>query len=172
MSSSNEGSSWKERQEIPDEQVRAAADQFDTARKLLDAMPPGSGVLLPLLNCAAVALELYLKSLCAVMIDTPLADGEGLYTITAKAKAKGHGLTDQLKHIPNHVRESLDRAYAAASPGRVLSADLEEYEHIFEASRYAFEKDMEIDKYPLHRLMRLLWLVSFKQSTQITLSST
>jgi len=44
---------WRKRQEIPDAQVRDAADQFEAARKVLDAQPPGSGILLPLMNTAA-----------------------------------------------------------------------------------------------------------------------
>ena len=55
---------WRKRQEIPNAQVRDAAEQYEAARKLL-TQPPGSGILLPLMNVAAVAIELYLKSLSA-----------------------------------------------------------------------------------------------------------
>jgi hypothetical protein len=46
-------------------QIRDAADQFETARQLLDAQPPFAGLLCPLMNTAAVAIELYLKCLLA-----------------------------------------------------------------------------------------------------------
>ena len=45
----------------PDSQIRAAADQYEAARQRLDMAPPGAGVVLPLINTAAVAVELYLK---------------------------------------------------------------------------------------------------------------
>jgi hypothetical protein len=56
---------WTKRQEIPDPQVRDAADQFEPARELLWAQGPGSGLLCPLMNNASIAIELYLKCLSA-----------------------------------------------------------------------------------------------------------
>src|SRR5258708_4302352 len=41
-------SEWKERQEIPDPQVKDAADRYEDSRRILEAQGPGSGVRLPL----------------------------------------------------------------------------------------------------------------------------
>jgi len=146
-------SPWKERRKIPDPQVRDAADQFDDARLLLGSQPPGSGLLLPLINNAAVALELYLKSLCAVVVHTPVPNFPGLSIVTAEAK--GHGLIALLESIPDDIRQSLEQAYATAHTGGVLRKALKQYEGLFVASRYAFEKDKDIGEYPLARLMDL-----------------
>jgi hypothetical protein len=48
------------KKQIPDPQVKDAADQFWTAADLLRAQPPGSGVLLPEIINFVLALELYL----------------------------------------------------------------------------------------------------------------
>jgi hypothetical protein len=48
---------------MPDPQVKDAADQYDKARRVLEALGSFSGVLLPLLNSSIVAVKLYLKSL-------------------------------------------------------------------------------------------------------------
>lgn len=108
----------------------------------------------PLINCAAVALELYLKSLCAVTIHTPVPDVPGLSIITAKAKAS-HGLIDLLESIPDDIRQSLQEAYAAAHHGSKLRDALQDYEGMFEASRYVFEKGKKIDTYSVAPLMDL-----------------
>ena len=146
---------WKKRRTIPDPQVRDAADQFDDARLLLDAQLPGSGLLLPLLNNAVVALELYLKSLGAVTVHTPVPGFPEVLIVTAKAEVKGHGLIDLLESIPDDVRQSLEQAYTARHTGRVLRDDLKQYEGLFVASRYAFEKDNRPNKYPLPLLRDL-----------------
>ena len=51
------------RLEIPNIVVLDAAEQFYQSAKILKDMPPGSGVLLPMLTNAALAMELYIKSL-------------------------------------------------------------------------------------------------------------
>lgn len=109
---------WKKRREIPDPQVRDVANQFDDARLLLDAQPPESGPLLPLLNNAVVALELYLKSLGAVTVYTLVPGFLGGSIVTAEAEVKGHGLIDILETIPDDVCQSLEWAYAARHTGK------------------------------------------------------
>jgi hypothetical protein len=54
---------WKKRRQIPNIQIRDSADQFYHAWEILDREPPGTGVVLPQINTAAVAIELYLKCL-------------------------------------------------------------------------------------------------------------
>jgi len=148
-------SPWKYRQEIPDPQVRDAADQFDDARLLLNAQPPESGVLLPLLNSAIGALELYLLCLSAVRIHTPLSSFPGHSIVTAEAKRKGHGLVSHLKNIPRDVRKLLEQEYKTTPTGGTLEEALRQYEGLFAASRFAFEKRKKLDKYPLPPLMAL-----------------
>ncbi len=148
-------SPWKKRRKIPDPQVRDVADQFDAARLLLDAQPSGSGLLLPLLNNAVVALELYLKSLGAVAVYTPRSGSPEVQIVTAEAEVKGHGLIDLLESIPGDVRQSLEQAYTTRYTGRVLRDDLKSYEGLFAASRYAFEKGNKPNKYALPLLRNL-----------------
>ena len=59
---------WIKRQEIPDSQILDVADQYAQAFKLLAEQPLGSGIALPMMNSAAMAVELYLKSLSAELI--------------------------------------------------------------------------------------------------------
>jgi hypothetical protein len=84
------------RREIPDPQVRDAADQFEAARRILDAQPPGAGVLCPLMNTAAVAIELYLKCLSAEKV--PVDAGGGWSRVSATAEHV-HGLTTLLDKV-------------------------------------------------------------------------
>ena len=100
-------SPWKKRRKFPDQQVRGVADQFDDARLLL-AQLPGPGHLLPLLNNAVVALELYLKSLGAVVVYTPGPCSPEVSIVTAEAEIKGHGLIDIFESIPDDVRQPLE----------------------------------------------------------------
>ena len=148
-------SPWKKQRKFPDPQVRDAADQFDDARLLLGEQPPGSGLLLPLFNNAVVALELYLKSLGAIAVYTPGPSSPEVSIVTAKAEVKGHSLIDILESIPGDVRQPLEQAYTAGHTGRVLRDELKQYEGLFAASRYAFEKGTHLDKYPLPLLMDL-----------------
>jgi len=103
---------WRKRQEIPDPQVRDAADQFESARKLLDAQPD-SGLLLPLMNTAAIAIELYLKCLSAEKVYTD--SGEGWSKISAKPAIHCHVLTTLLDEVGGDVERKLD-AFRAGYP--------------------------------------------------------
>jgi len=141
----------KKRRNFPDHQVRDAANQFDDARLLLEAQPPGSGLLLPLVNNAVVALELYLKSLGAIAVYTPSPE---VSIVTAEAEVKGHGLILILESIPDDVRHSLEEAYTARYTDRVLRDDLKKCEGLFVASRYAFEGNGS-DSYPFVPLRNL-----------------
>ena len=148
-------SPWKKRREIPDPKVRDAADQFDNARLLLAVQSPGSGLLLPLLNNAIIAIELYLKSLGSIVVCTPNPGFPECSIVTAEAEVKGHGLIDILESIPDDIRQALEQEYAAKHTGRMLRDDLNQYEGLFITSRYAFEKGKSLDKYPLPTLMDL-----------------
>jgi len=140
-------------QEIPDPQIRDVADQFELARQLLFAQPPGAGVLCPLMNTAAVAIELYLKCLSAekVYVDA----GLGWSRVSATPEF-GHGLATLLDKVKVDLRDELDRAFLAELPslGRLsFQAALEQCEGAFETSRYPFEPNHALSKCPLLLLM-------------------
>lgn len=147
---------WKKRREIPDAQVRDVAEQFDDAWRLLHSQPLESGLLLPILNNAAVALELYMKCLCAVVVHTPVDDFPGLAIVTAEAGVRNHKLVGLLESIPEYVRKPLEDSYALTHPEESLQDTLSQYEGLFAISRYAFEKnEKNIKQYPLLPLMNL-----------------
>jgi hypothetical protein len=149
---------WNKRVRIPDPQVRDAAEQFDDARILLQQRPPGSGVLLPLLNTAAVAIELYLKSLSSHLTYQPVQDGGGISIVYAVPPAKSHELVNLLEAIPQDIRDELESAFALShlqQYGSDLRTLLASYEGLFAASRYPFEPVTDIGRYPLAPLMAL-----------------
>jgi len=138
-------------------QVLDAAEQFDDARELLQRQPPGSGVLLPLLNAAAVAVELFLKSLSTESIFVPQSDFDG-YKVYAQPELKHHRLHELFDNIPDDIRIELEARFATA--GITTSATslrdlLMTYENLFMASRYPFEAELDIRNYPLAQLMEL-----------------
>jgi hypothetical protein len=144
---------WFKRQEIPDPQIRDAADQFETARQLLDAQPPGAGVLFPLLNTSPVAIELYLKCLSAKKVYVDSADGWSKVSATPE---RGHGLATLLDKVEADLRDKLDRAFLAEFPalgGISFRAALEQFEGMFETSRYSFEPGHDLSKCPLLLIM-------------------
>jgi hypothetical protein len=149
---------WKKRKEIPDPQVQDVAEQYDDARQLLLQQPPGSGVLLPLLNAAAVAVELFLKSLCSELKYLPVAGFEGLSTVRAMPEVRRHGLIELYKQIPEDIRDQMETCFANSSLSRIkttLQDTLAQYEGLFNTSRYPFEPTADLSKYPLMLLMEL-----------------
>lgn len=156
---SDKGLRWEKRQEIPDAAVKDAAEQFDSARRLLREQPLGSGMLLPLLNNAAIALELFLKCLGAVQEWRPAGPPDGVYTIHSRSEAGGHRLVNLFNVIPDDLRSDFEEAYKACAirslPG-TLTETLEVYEGLFKDSRYPYEAEADITKYPLNPLMDLV----------------
>ncbi len=156
MSSSKQP--WKKRRAIPDPQVQDAAEQYDDARQLLQQQPPGSGVLLPLLNAAAVAVELFLKSLSSELIHVQVKDFDGLSTVHAEPELKHHRLVILFDNISDNVRLQLESDFATSALGQggtSLRDLLVMYEGLFATSRYPFESKADIRKYPLMPLMDL-----------------
>ena len=158
---SREDVPWSKRQEIPDLQVMDAADQYEKARKLLAKQPPGSGVLLPLMNTAAMAVELYLKCLSAELIyveDEQMPEISRVYAAPAITSKQGHGLVALLDAMPPDVRGSLINAFDAeirARWNKDIQEVLEELEGAFLATRYPFEHGIDITCYNLGHLMGL-----------------
>lgn len=142
------------RQEIPDPQVRDAADQFESARQLLWAQPPESGLLYPLINTATAAIELYLKCLSAGKVYTKPAGGWA--TISAKLSMRSHVLTTLLDDIDGDLQHELDSTFRdelSAFGGLSFRDVLSRCEGPFQESRYPFEPESDASKYPLGLLM-------------------
>ncbi|PYS89592.1 MAG: hypothetical protein DMF64_17330 [Acidobacteria bacterium] len=138
--------------------MRDAAEQYDDARRLLHEQPPGSGILLPLLNTTAVVVELFLKSLSSKLVHVPVDDFDGLSRVYAEPKLKNHRLVELLDKIPDDVRTLLESSFAADPSFQAegsLRDTLAKYEGLFEASRYPFEARFDITKYLLTPLMAL-----------------
>lgn len=149
---------WSKRQTIPDPQVLDAADQYEDARKLLSQQPPGAGVVLPLMNTAAMAVELYLKCLSADLIhieDEQMPEMSRVYAAPAITSGQGHGLVGLLNAMPPDIRDSLIDAFDAELRRRWktdLQSVLAGLEGAFMASRYPFEQGSNITRYNLEHL--------------------
>jgi len=152
---------WTKRQKIPDPQILDAADQYEQARKVLAEHPPGTGVLLPLMNTAAMAVELYLKCLSAELIhvaDERMPEASRVYAAPATTGRQGHGLVDLLDAMPPDVHRLLIDAFDAELRPRWnkdLQSVLAELEGAFMATRYPFEDGMDITRYNRECLMGL-----------------
>jgi len=157
---------WSKRQEIPDPQVLDAADQYEEARKLLAEQPPGSGVLLPLMNTAAMAVELYLKCLSAELIyieDKHMPEISRVYAAPTIPTGHGHGLVALLDAMPRDIHRSLINAFNDEYKDRWnddLPKVLAELEGAFMATRYPFEHGADITRYNLEHLMGLAEFLS------------
>jgi hypothetical protein len=138
--------------------VQDAAEQYDNARQFLLRQPPESGLLLPLLNTAAIAVELFLKSLSSELIHTPIDDPYGVYRVYAKPDFQRHELVKLFNKIPNDVRDQMERSFATDTSIQTtlsLQDQLSKYENLFAESRYPFEKGADISKFSLMPLMAL-----------------
>jgi hypothetical protein len=62
-----DGLGYKKRQQIPDQAVLNAADQYEEGAELLWDVPPELGISLPFVSSTMIAIELYLKSLCSAL---------------------------------------------------------------------------------------------------------
>lgn len=144
---------WKDRQEIPDPQVKEAADQYDEARRILESQGPGSGVLYPLFNNSIMAVELYLKSLSAKKVYQQMP-GSKWSKVHAEPSQSGHRLKELLDAIPGEFRERLERDFRERCFAE-LGVILCNYEGLFTQSRYPYEGVHDLAQYPLDPLMML-----------------
>jgi hypothetical protein len=172
---SREDISWSKRQGIPDPQVLDAAEQYEEACRLLAAQPPGSGVLLPLMNTAAMEVELYLKCLSAELIhveDELMPEVSRVYAAPAITSGQGHGLVALLNVMPLDVCRALINAFDAelrARWNKDLQNVLAELEGAFLATRYPFEHGIDITRYNIEHLMGLAdFLGRFARSVEPT----
>jgi hypothetical protein len=149
---------WTKRQEIPDGHIVNAADQFEDAAELLGNQPLGSGVLLPQINVAVVSIELYLKSLSAERIYTPDADMPEMSLVSSHPAKASHQLREQFGEISKEIRDELIAAYNAKLRPELkdeLEAVLEKISGALSASRYSFERGVDVSQYSLRHLMGL-----------------
>lgn len=131
---------------IPDIQVNDAADDFYRAAFILEGQENRSDVPRSLVNCAIVAIELYLKCLCADREYTDLpAEGPHVKRVNAKQVPGGHNLRKLLNRIeqedaiyPVNVFADLKTALEAKF-GQTLEDLFDEFEGVFQACRYTHE---------------------------------
>ena len=116
--------------------------------------PPGTGVFLPQINAAAVAIELYLKCLSSKRIYTPTEIMPEVSIVTAEPEKKGHELKKIFKKIPTENQADLKQLYKDQFPEseKDFCQALSSLEGAFMASRYSFEKDSDITSYSLSDL--------------------
>ena len=107
---------------LPNPHIQSAAREYYRACEVLEAylqlsyrLEREPGFYLPLLNAAAVAVELYLKSLAAedeyYPLDSPVP---GIKRVQARAVKPGHAPADLLDEIPDPIQSQLTAAFKAS----------------------------------------------------------
>ena len=134
----------RSRREIPNRDVKDSADQYDDARRLLEGASLEVGVVLPLMNSASVAIELYLKCLASETVYVPIGDEIGMCRVYARAEVRGHDLVKILAAIDDDIRLQLEETFADET-GRILQDELRKVEGALESTRYIFEPQIELD---------------------------
>jgi len=157
------GNEYKMRQQIPDDLVKDAAEQFMSGWKLLEQnIIPGSGLLLPFINTGTLVIELYLKCLSSKVIHTPEGQIKDMYIVTAAPQKSGHNLCNIFKKIPESYKVEMQQAYASTydDESRKFEDILRTLEGAFMDSRYSYETDRNIDKYSLKDLKNICEFLS------------
>ena len=122
-------------------QIRDAAVQYHTATARLDCMPPGSGMLLPLIMCASFSIELFLKSVNSIKLEPEIGLCEP-YIVTEAALHESHNLRVLFDKIrDNEVKKTLNHAFSTFPARSELSLRemLENHANDFVNYRYNFE---------------------------------
>ncbi len=145
---------WVSRREIPDPQIRDAADQYEQARKILRMQPPGTGVVLPMMNAAAMAIELYLKCLAAKVIHVPEGASPQASLVYAQASARGHQFAKMFRRIDDDIRSRMEAIYVKATD-REFQHDLRTIEDALVATRYPYEPDNDLLRVSFETLMSI-----------------
>ena len=150
---------WKSRREVPNPLVKDVADQYEQARLILSRHPHGTGVLLPTMNAAVMAIELYLKCLSAEVIHVPeeepvKTDEVKSYRVYAQAKAGRHDFKRILCGIEDDIQRQLKASYEAKT-NRKLQDDLLPIGDALTKSRYPYEHCMDPTDVDFRALMLL-----------------
>ncbi|MBL0564613.1 hypothetical protein [Aeromonas veronii] len=137
-----------ERLEIPNLMVLDSADQFYDGAKILNELPPGSGVLLPIITNAALALELYIKALnvrSVIEVYRPYNNG-GYGGRVKEIPFKGsHVLSTLLNSVIDEIKRDVDGLF---NDGVITHSfcDLIDlvrpYDSLFVQVRYSYENDV------------------------------
>ena len=159
--------------EIPNQQILEGAKYYSHAHQILDQS--GSDlVLLPAIHCAAIAMELYLKSLCGQNVYTPSPYAQDVDVVTA-ASPHGHCLPSLYDKAPQHFRKRLDeeafakerlRAYlnqggTGVVHNRFFRDVLEKLDgRLFTPSGYPYEADKSVSGLPLDVISDILRVFS------------
>ena len=93
--------------EIPNQQILEGAKYYRRAHETLD-QSGSDWVLLPAIHCAAIAMELYLKSLCGQSVYTPSPFVQDVDIVTA-ASPYGHRLPSLHDKVPKDFQDKLDK---------------------------------------------------------------
>lgn len=137
-----------ERLEIPNLMVFDSAEQFYDGAKILNALPPGSGVLLPIITNAALALELYIKSLNvrSVIEDyRPYKNGGYGGRVKEIPFKEIHVLSTLLNNVIDEIKKDVNDLF---SNGVITHSfcDLVDlvrpYDSLFIQVRYSYENDV------------------------------
>ena len=152
---------WNSRREIPNPQVKDTADQYEQARLILSDQ---LGVVMPIMNVAGMAIELYLKCLAAEIIHIP--EDDGIRTgnpeiddvkssrVHALANTGGHNIRDILCEIEGNIRGQLESSYEAATK-RKLQDDISKISDVLVISRYPYESENDFSSVDYKILMSL-----------------
>ena len=149
---------WRSRREIPNPQIKGAADQYEQARLLLSTQPPGTGILLPLMNVAAMAIELYLKSLAGEVIHLPESDDLQSYVVYAQENKGSHSFGDILSLLDENLRCDMESTYVNETR-RQLEDDFSAIESALVVTRYPYEPDMDLESISLKTLRSLTEII-------------
>ena len=133
-------------EELVNEQMLHAADQFYEAGRKLSQLPPGEGLIAPAVTCGVFALELYLKFLNAKR--KCLLDGRGglsdeVKIIKAESKKKGHKLSEILKAYNKATIATIDELYEGKEVElsyKHLIEAVQPYDDLFVDARYYYER--------------------------------
>lgn len=159
--------------EIPNQLILEGAKYYRQAHEML-GQSGSDWVLLPSIHCAAIAMELYLKSLCGQNVLAPSPFVQDVDVVTADSP-RGHCLPKLYDKAPQDFRDKLDkeafekerlRAYlghgsTAAAPNGFFRDALDKLDgRLFTPSRYPYEAGKSVSGLPLDVISDILTVFS------------
>lgn len=129
--------------EIPDAHVLSIAAEFCEAAEILLEQIPNRVIVSPLRCNAALAVELFIKSLDSRWELEEIPEiGEGAFAITTRANIKGHRLDNLFRGLPPEMQEHINSSFGRhflRHDYENLDAILRCYASSFVSERYPFE---------------------------------
>ena len=146
--------------EVPDAHIACQAGQFLATAELLLAHVPRVVAPSALLCNAAVAIELYLKSLDSRWEMYDLLDEMGVEgsAITSLPKVFDHRLDNLFASLPPNIKDYLNDSFAQvslAASGLTLDTLLSRYAETFVRERYAFENRGNTQSHPISEIVNI-----------------